>query len=44
MQWSIVSLLLFFGALKCTAAEADAIAPFIVNSPALRWVGLVFGS
>jgi uncharacterized membrane protein YkgB len=42
VQWSIVLLLLFFGALKWTAAEADAIAPFIVNSPLLRWVGLVF--
>jgi uncharacterized membrane protein YkgB len=35
--------LLFFGALKWTAAEADAIAPFIANSPVLRWIGLVFG-
>jgi uncharacterized membrane protein YkgB len=43
VQWSIVLLLLFFGALKWTAAEADAIVPFIVNSPALRWIGLVFG-
>jgi uncharacterized membrane protein YkgB len=42
VRWSIVLLLLFFGALKWTAAEADAIAPFIVNSPLLRWVGLVF--
>ena len=43
VQWSIVLLLLFFGALKWTAAEADASAPFIVNSPALRWIGLVLG-
>jgi reactive chlorine resistance protein C len=43
VRWSIVFLLLFFGALKWTAAEADAIAPFIVNSPALRWIGFVFG-
>ena len=43
VQWSIVLLLLFFGALKWTPAEADAIAPFIVNSPALRWMGHVFG-
>jgi len=43
VRWSIVLLLLFFGALKWTAAEADAIAPFIVNSPVLRWLGLVFG-
>jgi reactive chlorine resistance protein C len=43
VQWSIILLLLFFGALKWTAAEADAIAPFIVHSPALRWIGLVFG-
>jgi uncharacterized membrane protein YkgB len=43
VRWSIVLLLLFFGALKWTAAEANAIAPFIANSPALRWIGLVFG-
>jgi uncharacterized membrane protein YkgB len=43
VRWSIVLLLLFFGALKWTAAEADAIAPFIANSPVLRWIGLVFG-
>ena len=43
VRWSIVLLLLFFGALKWTAAEANAIAPFVDNSPALRWIGLVFG-
>lgn len=43
VRWSLVLLLLFFGALKWTAAEADAVAPFIVNSPALRWIGLLFG-
>jgi uncharacterized membrane protein YkgB len=43
VRWSIVLLLLFFGALKWTAAEADAIAPFIANSPVLRWIGHVFG-
>jgi reactive chlorine resistance protein C len=43
VRWSIVLLLLFFGALKWTAAEADAIAPFIANSPALRWTSFVLG-
>jgi uncharacterized membrane protein YkgB len=38
VRWSIVLLLLFFGALKWTKAEADAIVPFIVNSPALHWL------
>jgi len=38
VRWSIVLLLLFFGALKWTSAEADAIAPFIVNSPLLQWL------
>ena len=42
VRWSIVLLLLFFGTLKWTKAEADAIAPFVVNSPALHWL-TVFG-
>src|SRR5262249_38292835 len=43
VQWSIVFLLLFFGALKWTPAEANAIAPFLANSPALQWINVVFG-
>jgi uncharacterized membrane protein YkgB len=43
VRWSLVLLLLFFGVLKWTTAEANAITPFIVNSPALRWLGLAFG-
>jgi uncharacterized membrane protein YkgB len=42
VRWSIVVLLVLFGALKWTAAEATAIAPFIANSPALRWLAHVF--
>jgi len=34
---------LFFGALKWTALEAEAIRPFIVNSPLLWWVDRAFG-
>jgi uncharacterized membrane protein YkgB len=34
---------MFFGALKWTTAEAQAIAPFISHSPFLHWVHVVFG-
>lgn len=43
VRWSLVLLLLFFGVRKWTAAEANAIAPLIANSPPLRWLGPMFG-
>jgi len=43
LRWSLVFLLVFFGALKWTAAEAQAVAPFIDHSPFLRWIGYAFG-
>lgn len=43
VRWSIVLLLVFFGALKWTSAEAEAIVPFIANSPVLSWIGPLFG-
>ena len=43
LRWSLVFLLVFFGALKWTAPEAAAIRPFIVNSPFLWWVDRIFG-
>jgi len=39
LRWSLVFLLVFFGALKWTPAEAQAVAPFIDNSPILAWMG-----
>jgi reactive chlorine resistance protein C len=44
VRWSIVFLLLFFGVLKWTQPEAEAITPFVVNSPPLRWLVPAFGS
>jgi len=38
-----VFLLVFFGALKWTAAEAQGVAPFITNSPFLSWIGHALG-
>lgn len=43
IRWSLVFLLVFFGALKWTAFEAEAIRPLIVNSPFLWWVDRLFG-
>ena len=43
LRWSLVFLLMFFGALKWTPAEAQGIAPFISHSPFLRWVTVGFG-
>jgi uncharacterized membrane protein YkgB len=43
LRWSLVFLLMFFGALKWTTAEAQGIAPFISHSPFLRWVNVGFG-
>jgi uncharacterized membrane protein YkgB len=43
LRWSLAFLLMFFGALKWTAAEAQGIAPFISHSPFLRWIGVGFG-
>jgi reactive chlorine resistance protein C len=38
VRWSVVLLLLVFGALKWTKPEADGIAPFIAHSPVLQWM------
>ena len=43
LRWSLVFLLVFFGALKWTPAEAQAVAPFIDNSPFLAWMGRALG-
>ncbi len=43
VRWSIVFLLVFFGALKWAAFEADAVHPMIANSPLLFWIDRLFG-
>lgn len=42
-RYGIVFLLLLFGAMKWTAAEAQAIAPLISHSPFFGWLYGVFG-
>jgi uncharacterized membrane protein YkgB len=44
VRWSIVFLLVFFGALKWTKPEADAIVPLVGNSPPLHWLLATFGT
>ena len=43
IRWSLILLLVFFGALKWTTFEADAIYPLMANSPVLSWIGALFG-
>jgi len=43
LRYSLVFFLLFFGALKWTAAEAKGIEPMVSHSPFLFWVYPTFG-
>ncbi len=38
LRYSLVLILLLFGALKFTPAEAAAIKPLVSNSPLMRWL------
>jgi uncharacterized membrane protein YkgB len=38
LRYGLVALILFFGAFKFTAAEANGIQPLIANSPFLSWL------
>ncbi|HET7786138.1 MAG TPA: DUF417 family protein [Myxococcales bacterium] len=38
LRYGLVAMLLFFGAFKFTAAEADGIQPLIANSPLMSWL------
>jgi uncharacterized membrane protein YkgB len=38
LRYGLVILLLWFGAYKFTAAEANALRPLLGNSPLLRWL------
>ncbi|MCK6462151.1 MAG: DUF417 family protein, partial [Planctomycetes bacterium] len=38
LRWGLVAILLWFGAFKFTAAEAQAIEPLVGNSPLLSWL------
>lgn len=36
-------IFLWFGGLKFTTYEAHSIAPFIINSPVMSWLNILFG-
>ncbi|HJU89458.1 MAG TPA: DUF417 family protein [Gemmatimonadaceae bacterium] len=38
LRYGLVGFILFFGAFKFTAAEAEAIRPLVANSPFLGWL------
>ena len=42
LRYSLVTVLLWVGALKFTAYEADAVANFVENSPLLSWLLDIF--
>jgi uncharacterized membrane protein YkgB len=43
LRYSVVFLLLFFGAAKFTAAEAAAVEPLVSHSPVLSWLLALLG-
>src|SRR5215213_4776256 len=38
LRWGLVAILLYFGAFKFTAVEAEAIRPLVENSPFMGWL------
>jgi len=38
LRYALVAMLLFFGAFKFTAVEANAIQPLVANSPLVSWL------
>ena len=43
LRWTLVIIFLWFGGMKFTAYEANGIAPFVVNSPIMSWLNMLFG-
>ena len=43
LRWALAVIFLWFGGMKFTSYEADAIAPFIAGSPIMSWLHLIFG-
>ena len=43
LRWALVVIFLWFGGMKFSSYEANAIAPFIIDSPIMSWLHLVFG-
>lgn len=44
LRWALVVIFLWFGGMKFTAYEANAIAPFVANSPLMSWLHTAFGN
>jgi uncharacterized membrane protein YkgB len=44
LRWALVIVFLWFGAMKFTGYEADGIAPFLANSPFMKWLPALFGT
>ena len=42
LRWSLVIIFLWFGGMKFTAYEANAISPFITHSPIMGWLHTLF--
>jgi uncharacterized membrane protein YkgB len=43
LRWALVVIFLWFGGMKFTAYEANAIAPFIAHDPFMSWLHALFG-
>jgi len=43
LRWALVVIFLWFGGMKFTAYEANAIAPFIAHGPFMSWLHALFG-
>ena len=43
LRWALVIIFLWFGGMKFSGYEANAIAPFIDHSPLMSWLHVVFG-
>ena len=43
LRWSLVVIFLWFGGMKFTNYEANAIAPFIAHSPIMSWLHALLG-
>lgn len=43
LRWSLAVIFIWFGAMKFTSYEASGISPFIVNSPFMSWLDVLFG-
>jgi len=43
LRWALAIIFLWFGGMKFTSYEANAIAPFIADSPIMSWLHPIFG-